>query len=109
MSIIQLITQYQGVLYLVGNAAVAGFMLVMTAKFTPRAKHEALAVRVTDIEKKISNMPTVEVIHQLALSITELKGELRGIPLRFERVDALAERLQKQVDRVEEFLDQRGL
>lgn len=109
MSIIAALSQWQGLVYLVGNMVLGLVMLAITAKFVTRKEHDSLKDRVVSVETRVSNMPDTKTIHDLALQLSDLKGELRSMPLRFERVDALSLQMQKQVDRIEDYLDERGV
>lgn len=94
------------------------FLMAAKSKFTPREefsvlqdKHTALATRCSEtdlkiifMEKTLSQMPNSEAIHSLSIQMTELKGKLETMGEKIGAVDNIGDRLQKQVDRMDEFL-----
>ncbi len=94
------------------------FLAAASSKFTPREEFEALEdehtklvakcsetdLKIIFMEKTLSQMPNSEAIHGLSIQMTELKGKLETMGEKIGAVDNIGERLQKQVDRIDEFL-----
>lgn len=111
MTIIDIIAQYSTVIGWVFGLIGLVFMLYMKSKFVPIEQHNDLrkefdiAVRRVDhIETKVAQLPDTAAIHNLIIQITRLEGELKSVMTRFEGVDGIAELLQTQVNRIEDFL-----
>lgn len=111
MTFVEFLSDYQTLVGWLLSGLFLFFMLYMKSKFTPRHEHDRLkddfekaVSRIKDVEVKIKHMPDESALNALSLQITRLEGDLRSIQPRFERLDALLERLQSQTDRMEDFL-----
>lgn len=94
------------------------FLMAAKSKFTPREEFEALEekhtaltsqcsetnLKIVFMEKTLSQMPTTQDMHSLSNQMTELKGKLETMGEKIGAVDNIGDRLQKQVDRIDEFL-----
>lgn len=73
-------------------------------RFTPKEDHSALRGdhsqlerRVGSIESAVKNLPTMKDITDLIVKQTEMAGDIK-------RIDDGSVRMQRQLDRIEEFL-----
>lgn len=67
-----------------------------------------LEKRVEDIERRMENVPSMQGLHDLHISLTEVKGELSKIDAVINGHVTLMRRLESVVTRQEEFLLTRG-
>ena len=104
------------------TALAAWFLLYMRAKFLPRgeadSKLSATEARLTAqserlnagdarfqlIEDRMKAIPSPAQLHELALGIERLSGDLRTMGARLEGVEALHDTLKHQVSIMDEFL-----
>ncbi|WP_435640316.1 DUF2730 family protein [Micavibrio aeruginosavorus] len=98
-------------------------MIVMQSKFATREEFEKLRVehdtlqdkqergemRMAFMEKAIQQMPDESSLHNISNQITELKGELKAINARLSGFNDISDRMQNQVDRIDEFLKRRSV
>lgn len=105
-----------GIQFLFGVA-----LLFLKDKFPTKEEHAALAqnhvsmqtavdsltLRTALVEKALAQLPDKEGMHKLELSMTALRGDLRSSDERVKAVDDMIDRLQLQIDRVDEFLRRR--
>lgn len=96
-------------------------LLVLKDKFTTKEDHarlvqnhgamqtavDNLSLRTALVEKALSQLPDKEGMHKLELAMTALRGDLKSSEQRMKSFDDFAERLQLQIDRVDEFLRRR--
>jgi hypothetical protein len=91
------------------------FILWLNTKFVTRSEHDALNKGITaqlnthssklaEIENTIKHMPSAEDVQNLSLQISDLKGELKMVNVKFENGAHFLDRLQIQMDRMEDFL-----
>lgn len=111
MSFIEIISQFGDVIGWIFAGIGFVFMLYMRSKFVPIEAHDKLktafdmaVLRVERIEIKVAQLPDTAAINNLIIQITRLEGELKSVMTRFEGVDGIAELLQAQVNRIEDFL-----
>ncbi|MBA4271054.1 MAG: hypothetical protein C0447_16820 [Methylobacterium sp.] len=101
--------QYGSVLVLLSQAAI----LAIATKFVTRTDHEraissldgkfTLAIekvdkvedRVSRLENEFRHLPDRNSVHSIQLSLSDLKGELRGLNEQLKPVAAISERLQE--------------
>lgn len=67
-----------------------------------------LNVRVVKVEGRLSDTPTAQAIHELALSINTFGGDLKAMGMRLEGLNEIVKRLEAVTSRQEEFLLQGG-
>lgn len=98
-------------------------MIVMQSKFATREDLEKLKLSHADLknrqenteitmgfmEKSIQQMPDDSSLHNISNQITELKGELKAINARLSGFNDISDRMQNQVDRIDEFLKRRSV
>ena len=70
-------------------------------RFATKEDVAALENRITSVERVLEALPTAKDMHDLLLAVTELRGDLKGLRGQVDRV-------QLQVDRVDEFLRNGG-
>ncbi len=58
-----------------------------------------LETRLQSVELKQASQPTTEVMHQLELALTEIRGEMKSMGTQMEGQRAIFERLEAMVDR----------
>lgn len=116
------IAPYTNIILAVVQLAFAGFIVLMKNKFATRDEfnqlkedNESLSDRQSQIEiktsymeKSMAQLPTAEAIHNLSIQLTVFEGKIENVNTRFENVSKLSDRLQYQVDRMEDFLKRRG-
>lgn len=61
-------------------------------------------LEVQQLRADIEDAPTQEAIHDLSLQITEFKGDLKVFSEKFKSFGDVSDRLQLQVDRIDDFL-----
>lgn len=97
---------------------VSFFVLLMSRKFTTKEEHKAtkdkverLDAEVTDhthrlrrVEEELDDLPDAAALHKLSIQITQLEGKLQTFGARFDSVKVLGDRMQKQIDMMDEFL-----
>lgn len=103
-------TYQNTIIFVLGVVGTIMFAYLST-RFATRKDHDALAERVTKIESKtgvleaqIASSPSIDDFSKLNLSITRLEGEIAKVNTKFEGAENLVDRLQKQTDRLEDFL-----
>lgn len=98
-------------------------MIIMQSKFATRDEFETLKVahnalqdrqdvgemKMAFMEKAIQQMPDESSLHNISNQITELKGELKAINARLSGFNDISDRMQNQVDRIDEFLKRRSV
>lgn len=116
------IAPYTNIILAVVQLAFAGFLVLMQSKFATRGEfnklrddHEnlddrqsQLEIKTSYMEKSMAQLPTAEAIHNLSIQLTVFEGKIENVNTRFENVSKLSDRLQLQVDRMEDFLKRKG-
>lgn len=64
--------------------------------------------RVTVIEASIEHMPTKESLHELALTVRELKGEMMRVGAELKGHHAILTAVSSRVEVMDQFLRERG-
>lgn len=64
--------------------------------------------RLTRAESEVGEKPTAKALHEVALSIEHLAGDMRASTERLEGLGRVVERLERVTSRQEEFLLNRG-
>lgn len=121
MSILSAIGPYVPVILCIAQAITTIIVLAFRSKFVPRdefekqkkegdeykTKHDQLEMKVLYMEKAMTQLPDAEAIHALSIQLTKFQGGLDTMSARFETINALSNRMQLQVDRMDEFLKRR--
>lgn len=98
-------------------------MIVMQSKFATRddleklkTAHNALKdqqdlgeMKMAFMEKAIQQMPDESSLHNISNQITELKGDFKALNARLSGFNDISDRMQNQVDRIDEFLKRRSV
>lgn len=105
------INQYGMALLMVGQIALAIAFLYFKDKFAPKGVEKAnekeidsLDRRVTVLETRMDNLPTADDLHRLEKQICDLRGDLHSVDTKLDGKNGLIERLELQVNRMDEFL-----
>jgi uncharacterized coiled-coil protein SlyX len=69
---------------------------------------EKLEARVSKNEQALHGLPNNEALHELAISVTELAGDLRTMGERISGVDRSLERVENVIGRHEDYLLHNG-
>jgi peptidoglycan hydrolase CwlO-like protein len=115
MSLFDFVTNFQTIIgWFVSGAAII-FMLYMKSQFSTREAHDMLRTdfdaavsRLHAVEIRMKHMPDETALNALSIQIARLEGDIKSVQPRFERLDALIDRLQNQADRMEDFLKSRS-
>lgn len=73
-------------------------------RFVPREEMDAMVIRVTALETRISTLPTGEEVRALKEAMSETKSELRVFNERHINSEQDRERMERQLSRIEQFL-----
>lgn len=65
---------------------------------------EALDRRLTKVESALRSMPSIQAVHALTVSMTQLSGELKAALARVDGLEDVVERVERIVNRQEEHL-----
>ncbi len=65
---------------------------------------EALDRRLIKVESALESMPTIQAVHELSVSMTQLSGELKTALARVDGLEDVVERVERIVNRQEEHL-----
>ena len=110
MNFLEILNTYGMLVIFVIQTIMAIFFLVLKDKFAPKSLNEyvsELTGRVKIIETKMDNIPSAEDIHSLDKQIGELRGDLKAVDEKFDGTDGLLKRLERQVNRMDEFWRQK--
>lgn len=96
-------------------ALVYGWLLLkFRNEFAAASKVDALAARVDTLEQRIgtiegavNHLPTREDTHQLALSLADMRGDVRGVAARLEGMEKLIAATGRKVELIDEHLQGR--
>lgn len=122
MGFLNALAPFASLLLFGAQVVFAIILLAMRSKFTPRDEFESLKKDVADLdirqgktelkadfmERALAQLPDSDTIHQLTVQMTELKGEIKTMNARFDSMSDIGDRLQSQIDRMDEFLKRRG-
>ena len=87
-------------------AAVGAFLLSLYTLLTARNRKDVTELldaknrhenRLAKVEIEVSHLPGAQTVHELQLSMTEMKGQLAVIVERVAPIKAIAERLQENL------------
>jgi hypothetical protein len=73
-----------------------------------RAETVVLESRITRIETRVEGMPSSEAIHELALVVARIEGDVKALCTHIDGVEAGMRRIETIVNRQEEWLLNRG-
>lgn len=118
MNLLDQLNQYSGLLALIGSfiVVVGGFVLKahVNELVKDRAtvtQHNSLAKevdghgdRITAIEASLKHLPTGQVLHDLALSVENLRGEIKKTGAEMGGIKELLENMTRQVQVMDTFL-----
>ncbi len=65
---------------------------------------DKVAMQITVLHTKVEQLPTDETISELKVGMERLEGRIDTALEKFERTDALIDRLENQVNRMDNFL-----
>lgn len=88
--------------------AVAVAAFVRAGRRVDKGEAVKLEGRLKAIEVKVEAMPTHKAVHELAISIEHLAGEVKALNARQDGMKAVVERLETVTNRQEEHLLNRG-
>lgn len=100
--------QLAAVLVSVASAAVAAAAFVRAGRRMDKGEAIKLEARLVTVEERVSAVPTHQAVHDLAISIEHLAGEVKALNARHEGMAAYVERLETVTNRQEDFLMGRG-
>ena len=83
-------------------------LIWLRAHFTPRTETEALAGRVARVEKSLAALATAGDVKEITRSLNDLKMGVAVLQSDLKGYQALFERLEGQVGRIDEFLTRSG-
>ncbi|MBB4199070.1 hypothetical protein CCR94_16370 [Rhodoblastus sphagnicola] len=55
---------------------------------------DALDKRLATVETEVKHLPNVDLVHELQLTMAEMRGEMKTLLARVEPIKAISERLQ---------------
>lgn len=64
----------------------------------------ALRERLSSAEAQLKDMPSGNALHEIALGVERLRGDIKGVDERLNGVDRIVERMDKILSRQETFL-----
>ena len=99
--------QYQGLIYFVGNLFLGWIIWSADHRFVKKEEFTKLRDRVQAIELRIEAMPSAAAIMKLSEQLVRVEGALQTMNARYDGMQDLSDRLQNQVDRMEEYLSRR--
>lgn len=67
-----------------------------------------LSIRMTVAESRLEAMPSAEAVHDLALRLSELSGDVKAVSARLDGVDGSLKGLQATSARLENYLLTQG-
>ncbi|XPV77671.1 MAG: DUF2730 family protein [Desulfovibrio sp.] len=67
-------------------------------------KHEALRVRMAAVETTLKEMPTAQGVHEITLAIERLRGDVRASNEKHESLEKLVVRLERVIERQENYM-----
>jgi hypothetical protein len=86
------------------NAISAWLLWGLRKEFASKAEVGMLATRITEIESAQENAPTVTGVHEIALAVERLTGEVRAQRESLSGGDGRMNRIERTVERIEEHL-----
>ncbi len=133
IDLLKAVSPYASAILFILQGICALFVLAFASKFVLRTDHDetvkridgnhsglakrveategvlaSLAREVKYLKDAMADMPNAKDIHDLSIQITKLQGSLDAAAVRFESQKGITERLQKQVDVIDEYLRERG-
>jgi len=103
----EIVSQYGLLILTMCQIVLAIMVLYLRGKFASKETEAAVSkveTRVTAIENRLEQIPTKEDLHNLNIKICELMGDLKRVDENLEGVEKMAEILQKQYNRMDDFL-----
>lgn len=118
LSLIEILNQYSGLIALVGSLGGGAIALYLRTTISERTKGlvtteqldaviadvEDLTDRTTTIEATLKHLPDTQALQDLALNVTELRGDLKTTAAEMAGVKDLLETLSRQVQVMDGFL-----
>lgn len=80
------------------------FIYLSARSKATREELRELSDRLIKAESEIKGKPTADALHELALAISDIGGDLKALMARTDGVEKVAERLEKVADRQESYL-----
>ena len=65
---------------------------------------ETLAARMNTVEGAVNHLPTREDTHQLALSLSDMRGDLRSVAARLDGIEKVISTTSRRVELIDEHL-----
>lgn len=90
------------------NALIGWAIWSLKSRFASKDDHGRLIDRVRGLEEKYEQIPGLRAVHELKVQMTALYGELKSTNTRLDGFNDVAERMQRQLDLIDEFLRHQG-
>ena len=101
----RLVVDIAAFLFAIGALVYAHFR---TKSQATQAELVVLRDRIAKVEGRLEQTPTVQAIHELAVSLEHLSGNLKATVARIEGLDEIIDRMDRVLNRHEEFLLKSG-
>lgn len=97
-------------------SVVYGWLLLrLRSEFAPAVKVlaqgaeiDGIKARLGTIEGAVNHLPTREDTHQLALSLADMRGDLRGVAARLDGIEKVISATGRRVELIDEHLKSAG-
>lgn len=116
MNILDIFKEYKEIVMTILTAIGTWIFWSIKQRFVPSESLEkvtkemsALTKRLDQVESEIKSLPKAELLHTITLEITKVRGALDVIAAKFDHTEEVADRMQLQVDRMDQFMKEISL
>lgn len=101
------LAQWGWLISLAVNGFTALLILVLRGSFAGREEHRSVVERLTKIEAELKHVPSAASLHELSTAVARMAGDLKVVAARMDGVDRLANRVERVIERQEDWLKSR--
>lgn len=102
-----LLAQWGWLIALAVNGFTALLVLVLRGSFAGREEHRGVLERLTRIEAELKHVPSAGALHELSTAVVRMAGDLKVVATRMDDVDRLSARVERMIERQEDWLKSR--
>jgi hypothetical protein len=96
--------QWADILIFFATSVIGWVVWSFKSRFPSRQEHQTAIDRIAHIELRLQNMPDLHTIHEFSLQLERIEGQLQVVGERLKGFAALSDRMQKQIDLMDEYL-----
>ncbi|MGD9539076.1 MAG: DUF2730 family protein [Alphaproteobacteria bacterium] len=90
------------------NGALGWFIWSMSARFATKRELQAVEAATAELRGRVESLPTATAVHELALTVAKVQGQIERIDAQVDGVEKLVTRVERAVARQEEHLLRSG-